>query len=202
MYTPNLVKHITMIAGGTGIAPMIQVIRACLRNPSDHSKITLIYANVTAEDILLKTDLEELQKTHGMDRLKLYYVLNTPPPNWKGGVGFVTKEHIREHIPNPDTTDSKLLICGKLDNYYNAICILSHLSRSSSHGYCNEVSGPVFHFNVKFLTLSPGIISNNLLTRFPILSASFMIRYSQKHVLSNFLTIIRRCSSSKLSGIV
>jgi len=112
LYTPNLVKHITMIAGGTGIAPMIQVIRACLRNPSDRSKITLLYANVTAEDILLKSDLEELQDVHGLDRLKIYYVLNNPPPNWKGGVGFVTKEHIREHIPNPDTTDSKLLICG------------------------------------------------------------------------------------------
>ena len=174
LYTPNLVKHITMIAGGTGIAPMIQVIRACLRNPSDHSKITLIYANVTEEDILLKTDLEELQEIHGLDRLKLYYVLNTPPLNWKGGVGFVTKEHIREHIPNPDTTDSRLLICGKIKA---AICRLSHLlSRSSSHGCRNEVS-PFSNFNVKFLTLPSGKISKNLLTRFLIPSASFMIRY-------------------------
>ena len=112
-----------MIAGGTGIAPMVQIIRACLRNPSDHSKITLIYANVNSEDILLKSDLEELQKNHGLDRFKIYYVLNNPPPNWTGGAGFVTKEHIREHIPNPGTTDSKLLICGEFDNHYDYISL-------------------------------------------------------------------------------
>jgi len=102
-----------MIAGGTGIAPMAQVIHACLRNPSDKTRITLIYANVSAEDILLKLDLEDLQNKHGEDRFNIFYVLNNPPPGWKGGAGFVTKEHIKEHIPNPATTDSKLLICGK-----------------------------------------------------------------------------------------
>jgi cytochrome-b5 reductase len=105
-----------MIAGGTGIAPMIQVIRACLRNPADRSKITLLYANVNADDILLKADLETLQEAHGLHRFKIYYVLNNPPPAWKGGVGFITKEHIEEHIPNPATTDSKLLLCGKPGN--------------------------------------------------------------------------------------
>jgi len=64
------------------------------------------------DDILLRADLDELQKTHGPDRFSVYYVLNVPPPAWDGGVGFVTKEHIKEHIPNPDTTDSKLLLCG------------------------------------------------------------------------------------------
>lgn len=110
-----------MIAGGTGIAPMIQIIRACLRNSADHSKITLIYANVNADDILLKAELDELQQIHGVDNFRIYYVLNNPPPGWNGGVGFVTKEHIKEHIPDPATADSKLLLCGKLDNAYNRL---------------------------------------------------------------------------------
>ena len=100
-----------MIAGGTGISPMIQVIRAILKNPSDRTTITLIYANVNQEDILLKYELEELLDIHG-PRFKLFYVLNNPPPDWKGGVGFVTKEIINKHLPNPGETDSKLLICG------------------------------------------------------------------------------------------
>ncbi|KDR85174.1 hypothetical protein GALMADRAFT_131901 [Galerina marginata CBS 339.88] len=110
-YTPNIVGHLSMIAGGTGISPMIQVIRAALRNPFDRTTITLIYANVNEEDILLKDDLEELQDVHEQ-KFKIIYVLNNPPPGWKGGVGFVTKEHIKEHLPNPATSDSKLLICG------------------------------------------------------------------------------------------
>ncbi|KAJ3505095.1 hypothetical protein NLJ89_g7595 [Agrocybe chaxingu] len=111
LYAPNIVGHLSMIAGGTGIAPMIQVIRAALKNPFDRTTITLIYANVNNEDILLKQDLEELADVHEK-RFKIFYVLNNPPPGWKGGVGFVTKDHIKEHFPNPATSDSKLLICG------------------------------------------------------------------------------------------
>ncbi|KAH9486755.1 NADH-cytochrome b5 reductase 1 [Psilocybe cubensis] len=111
VYTPNMVGHLSMIAGGTGIAPMIQVIRAALKNPFDRTTITLIYANVNEEDILLKDDLEALQDVHEQ-KFKIFYVLNNPPPGWKGGAGFVTKEHIKEHLPNPATSDSKLLICG------------------------------------------------------------------------------------------
>jgi cytochrome-b5 reductase len=111
VYTPNIVGHLSMIAGGTGISPMIQVIRAALKNPFDRTTITLIYANVNEEDILLRHDLEELTDVHEK-RFKIVYVLNNPPPGWKGGVGFVTKDHIKEHLPNPATTDSKILICG------------------------------------------------------------------------------------------
>jgi len=111
LYTPNLVSHLSLIAGGTGIAPMIQVIRAALGNLSDRTTITLIYANVNQEDILLKDDLEELMDVHEQ-RFKIFYVLNSPPPGWKGGVGFVTKDHIKEYLPNPAETNSKLLICG------------------------------------------------------------------------------------------
>ncbi|KAF9443712.1 ferredoxin reductase-like protein [Macrolepiota fuliginosa MF-IS2] len=111
VYTPGLCDHFSMIAGGTGITPMLQIIRAVLRNPADKTTISLIYANVNQEDILLRDDLEEFLQLHG-NRIKIYFVLNNPPPSWKGGVGFVTKDHIKEHLQNPNNTNSKLLICG------------------------------------------------------------------------------------------
>ncbi|TFK30617.1 NADH-cytochrome b5 reductase [Coprinopsis marcescibilis] len=111
-YSPNLVSHLGMIAGGTGIAPMIQIIRGVLRNPLDQTTISLIYANVNEDDILLRTELEELVDVHGEQRLTIFYVLNNPPPVWKGGAGFVTKEHISQLLPNPNETNSKVLICG------------------------------------------------------------------------------------------
>ena len=60
-YHPSLSRELGMIAGGTGITPMLQIIRAALKNPSDPTKLSLIYANVTSEDILLKKELEELE---------------------------------------------------------------------------------------------------------------------------------------------
>lgn len=85
-----------------------------MKNPLDMTKISLIYANVNADDILLKQELDDLASQHP-DRFKVYYVLNNPPPNWNGGVGFVSADMIKEHLPAPSTTmgDMKILMCGK-----------------------------------------------------------------------------------------
>ncbi|KAI9792191.1 MAG: NADH-cytochrome b5 reductase [Peltula sp. TS41687] len=114
VYTPNMVKHLGMIAGGTGITPMLQIIRAIIRGRprnggNDTTEVDLIFANVNQEDILLKEDLDQLaQEDPGFD---VYYVLNNPPEKWDQGVGFVTPDIIRDHLPAPGP-DMKLLICG------------------------------------------------------------------------------------------
>jgi cytochrome-b5 reductase len=110
-YHSSLTREIGMIAGGTGITPMLQIIRAALKNPLDRTKLSLIYANVNAEDILLRAELDELAAKHP-DRFNVYYVLNNPPPHWKGGVGFVTKEQIEQHLP-PTDHNIKILLCGE-----------------------------------------------------------------------------------------
>ncbi|KTW25597.1 hypothetical protein T552_04216 [Pneumocystis carinii B80] len=108
-YYSGLVKEFGMIAGGTGITPMLQIIRAILKNPEDKTKISLIFANVTEVDILLKDEFDILANKYS--NFRIYYVLNNPPSNWTGGVGYVTKEIIKEHCPPPGS-DMKLLLCG------------------------------------------------------------------------------------------
>lgn len=109
-YTADLVSNIGMIAGGTGITPMIQIIRAALKNSADKTKLSLIYANVNEEDILLKKELDALAAANP-GQFKVYYVLNNPPQGWTGGVGFVSKDMIQTHLP-ASTTPSKVLMCG------------------------------------------------------------------------------------------
>ncbi|CAJ2671953.1 unnamed protein product [Trifolium pratense] len=109
-YQLGEVRAFGMLAGGSGITPMFQVARAILENPSDKTKVHLIYANVTYEDILLKEELDGLA-TNYPDRFKIYYVLNQPPEIWDGGVGFVSKEMIQAHLP-PPAQDIKILRCG------------------------------------------------------------------------------------------
>jgi NAD(P)H-flavin reductase len=36
-----------LIAGGTGITPCYQLIKAIFKNPNDKTKVTLVYGNVT-----------------------------------------------------------------------------------------------------------------------------------------------------------
>lgn len=114
VYTPNMCRRIGMIAGGTGVTPMLQVVKAIIRNRprnggNDTTQVDLIFANVNPEDILLKDELERLAKED--DGFRIYYVLNNPPSGWTGGVGFVTADMIKERLPAP-ASDIKILICG------------------------------------------------------------------------------------------
>ncbi|MCJ1430107.1 NADH-cytochrome b5 reductase [Sticta canariensis] len=114
VYTPGLVKHLGMIAGGTGITPMLQIIRAIVRGRprsggNDTTVVDLIFANVNKEDILLKEDLDALAAED--DKFRVHYVLNNPPEKWDGGVGFVTSDMIKAKLPAP-AQDIKILICG------------------------------------------------------------------------------------------
>jgi cytochrome-b5 reductase len=110
VYTPDLSRELGMIAGGTGITPMLQIIRAALKNPADKTKLSLIYANVNPEDILLKAELDKLASAHPT-RFTVFYVLNNPPAGWTGGVGFVAKDQIEKHLPSA-SHDVKILLCG------------------------------------------------------------------------------------------
>lgn len=99
VYTPNMVRHFGMIAGGTGITPMLQIIKAVIRGRAsgDTTEVDLIFANVNPEDILLKEDLDELARTD--KGFRVHYVLNNPPEKWTGGVGFVTPEMMKVCFP-------------------------------------------------------------------------------------------------------
>lgn len=108
-YTPNMKKHIGMIAGGTGITPMLQVIEAILRNPNDNTQVSLVYANVSPDDILLRQKLDILAASH--PNFKIFYTVDNPSNNWKGGVGYVSKDMVVKGLPSPGD-DTLVLVCG------------------------------------------------------------------------------------------
>merc|ERR1719217_1406516 len=58
------ITHVGMLAGGTGITPMLQVAAAALRDPADKVKLTLLYANKTETDILVRDYLDDLAQQH------------------------------------------------------------------------------------------------------------------------------------------
>ena len=50
-------KNVGMIAGGSGVTPMLQVIQAVIKDKEDTTKLSLLYANKTEEDILVRSML-------------------------------------------------------------------------------------------------------------------------------------------------
>ncbi|KAI1841879.1 hypothetical protein JX266_011957 [Neoarthrinium moseri] len=109
-YRPGVCKKIGMLAGGTGITPMYQLIRAICEDDRDTTEISLIYANRTEDDILLRDELEVMAKKYPKN-FKLFYLLDSPPPNWSYGSGYVTKDMMAARFPAP-SADSKVMICG------------------------------------------------------------------------------------------
>ncbi|KAF9947766.1 NADH-cytochrome b5 reductase [Mortierella alpina] len=108
-YTPNMCRAIGMIAGGTGITPMLQLIRTITKNPEDKTLVNLLFANVSEQDILLRAELDLLSKEH--PQFKVYYVLSRPSDSWTGARGYINADMIKEHMPAP-SSDIKILLCG------------------------------------------------------------------------------------------
>ncbi|KXZ49738.1 hypothetical protein GPECTOR_20NIT1 [Gonium pectorale] len=104
--------HMSFVAGGTGITPCYAVIKAALRDPQDATQLSLLYANNSESDILLREELDELANNHP-DRFHLWYTVSEPnSSDWKFSVGRVTQEMFREHLFTCDGEQSLALMCG------------------------------------------------------------------------------------------
>ncbi|KAM8892301.1 NADH-cytochrome b5 reductase 2 [Spinachia spinachia] len=103
-------KHVGMVAGGTGITPMLQLIRSITADPTDNTKCSLIFANQTEKDILLREELEEVKKKH-RDKLNLWFTLDKPPQEWSYSSGYVTDTMMKDHLPAP-SADVLVVLCG------------------------------------------------------------------------------------------
>ncbi|XP_039078359.1 NADH-cytochrome b5 reductase 2 [Hyaena hyaena] len=106
----TVVGHLGMIAGGTGITPMLQLIRHIIKNPNDRTRMSLIFANQAEEDILVRKELEEVARTHP-EQFSLWYTLDRPPVGWKYSSGYITANMIKEHLPPPGQS-TFILVCG------------------------------------------------------------------------------------------
>jgi len=109
---PNVVrvKKINMIAGGSGITPMLQIVKAIIKENNPTLKMSLIFANQTEEDILCREDLEQIVKENP-DQFKLWYTLDRPPAGWKYSTGFINETMLKDNF-YPPSNDTLVLMCG------------------------------------------------------------------------------------------
>ncbi|PHJ19405.1 nadh-cytochrome b5 reductase 1 [Cystoisospora suis] len=104
-------KHVGMLAGGTGITPMFQLSCAILRNAGcDTTQVSLLFANRTEEDILLRDELEEMKEAYP-DQFRVEFTVDTPSSTWRSYKGFIDTEMIRATMP-PPSPDTVILLCG------------------------------------------------------------------------------------------
>merc|ERR1712226_766559 len=108
-------KFIGMIAGGTGITPMIQALHACLGADEDApEKVSLLYGSRSSDDILGEALLDKWSDDN--EKFDLTYVLMNESKDslWnKGRRGCVNRELIQEKFPDPSNgKDVLIFVCG------------------------------------------------------------------------------------------
>jgi cytochrome-b5 reductase len=108
-YEPNKYKHLGMIAGGTGITPMYQVIQEVLKNPDDRTEVDLIYANKSPQDILLRKELDALARKH--NNFRVHYTVDQAGWLWLGDTGHVGPETVQKRFPAP-SPQTFVYVCG------------------------------------------------------------------------------------------
>ncbi|RMZ80486.1 hypothetical protein DV737_g3015, partial [Chaetothyriales sp. CBS 132003] len=110
-YHRFLCTDMAMIAGGTGITPMWQVIRTICGDSEDQTRITLLYVSRTQGDILLRDEISSLAAQFP-NKLKVhYFVSDERDPGWIGERGRITAQKLSLLLP-PVNKTAKYLVCG------------------------------------------------------------------------------------------
>lgn len=106
-------RHLVMFAGGSGITPMMSIIKSILSQEPE-SIVSLIYCNRDIDSIIFKDALEEMQ-TRDEGRLHVIHVLDNAPMNWQGYSGLLNHDMLTklfERFPDWGITNTTYLMCG------------------------------------------------------------------------------------------
>jgi ring-1,2-phenylacetyl-CoA epoxidase subunit PaaE len=102
-----------LFAGGSGITPMMSIIKSILSHEPD-SIISLIYCNRDIDSIIFRDELDKWQ-TKYEGRVHVIHVLDNAPMNWQGYSGLLNHDmlvKLFERIPNWGLEKTTYLMCG------------------------------------------------------------------------------------------
>ena len=105
---------------------MYQLLKSILKNPADHTRVSLLYGSKSSKDVLLASELEILSHSQP-ERLKVHHVLETATATTmasdetgrsplSGSTGRVTADMIKTALGTDTTMSNKgkfmVLVCG------------------------------------------------------------------------------------------
>lgn len=100
-------ERFNMICGGSGITPVLSVLRAAAEDEEDKTVVRLLDGNRTEEDILCRGLLAELEGK-SVDTVSVLHTLSKPSEKWEGRQGRIDEELIRANAAE----GAVWLVCG------------------------------------------------------------------------------------------
>ncbi|KAJ1943949.1 hypothetical protein GGF37_002419, partial [Kickxella alabastrina] len=124
-YKEKTYRNIYMVAGGTGIAPMYQIIHDVLLDSESTTRILLLYGSRSEEDIIMREDLDQLKEKYG-DRLRIEYLVEQKQRQDKEGAGAVVvgvpdRRVLGRFTAEFNSEKDVVLVCGP-GAMMNAVC--------------------------------------------------------------------------------
>jgi Na+-transporting NADH:ubiquinone oxidoreductase subunit F len=109
-FIANVDKKVLFIAGGTGLAPFMSMLKHIYNMKLD-TDIILLYSIRYPNEIIRKEELEALEKELNM---KIVITVTRPAENdgWEGEKGHIDSEMIKRHVD--DLNERSVYICGPL----------------------------------------------------------------------------------------
>jgi cytochrome-b5 reductase len=105
-------RQIGMIAGGTGITPMYQILSQIERDNRDKTPAFLIFGNVSEDDILIREELDELVSRCSHIHVRYIVDRKTAGSDWpEQDTGYVNPQMIRDSLPPADDSTA-IFLCG------------------------------------------------------------------------------------------
>jgi cytochrome-b5 reductase len=90
---------------------MVQLIKGIFSNPSEKTKVTLLFGINTDSDALFRSEFAKLEKEFP-DRFNVVYTVTKPSPGSSFSKGRVSKELIKDALSKFERKTGKVFVCG------------------------------------------------------------------------------------------
>lgn len=137
-------KNYVLFAGGSGITPMMSILKSVLK-AEPNSTVTLLYGNNDEASIIFRKQIDAIA-TANSSRIKVVHVICNPTEHCSPLLtGLMTKEKNIELIKNyvDASVDNEYFICGPGPMMDNVVAALKELKTNESKIHIEYFTSPV-----------------------------------------------------------
>ncbi|XP_077541297.1 NADH-cytochrome b5 reductase 3-like [Haemaphysalis longicornis] len=130
---PRTATQLGLVAAGTGVTPMLQLLRFVLADARDNTCIVLVDVNSSEDDIIAHAELENIAREFN-DHFRIWHVLSKMPASDAPAnfiQGRLTAGILAEHLPPP--SPSTLVLCCGPPLFISDVCrpALAHIGHKA-----------------------------------------------------------------------
>jgi ferredoxin-NADP reductase len=138
VWNPDAQRPIALVGGGSGIAPLMSILRHRAAS-GNTTPARLLYSAPNAEELIYRRELDDLASRHGGPAVT-YTLTRAQPPEWKGYRRRIDRDMLTE-VLGPSSDACVLYVCGPtamVESVANQLVALGH----KPHQILTERFGP------------------------------------------------------------